>query len=165
MLNRKDLHQSFYCVFLTGMWHGASWNFIVWGMYYAVFLIAERLFLGKCLAKWPSVIRHIYSVIVIIVGWVMFRAEGLSNGLDYLRNMFLFKEDMWDQVIILMTNQYWFCLVTGVLFSLPIVPKLEGLLEKTRASVLMDIGVGVVFIIAVAYLLGKGFSPFLYFRF
>lgn len=155
--------------FLTGLWHGASWNFVAWGMYYAVILIVERLFLGRYLAKWPSIIGHIYSIILIIIGWVLFRADGLRNGLTYLRNMFRFEAGMWDQVVILMTNQYWFCLIAGIIFSLPVIPKLKRLFKNTHFYVLADVGaeVGIVvmFIIAIAYLLGKGFSPFLYFRF
>lgn len=120
-------------------------------------------------AEWPSIIGHAYSVILIIIGWVLFRADGLRNGLTYLRNMFRFEAGMWDQVVILMTNQHWFCLVAGIIFTLPVVPKLEELFKNTHLHAMVDVvaevGIVVMFIIAIAYLLGKGFSPFLYFRF
>lgn len=151
--------------FLTGLWHGASWNFVVWGLYYVVFLISERLFLAKILKRLPAIINHLYTVFLIIIGWVFFRADGLRNACFYIKNMFHLEEGMWNQVIAIMNKQYWICLVAGVLLSIPWVPKVEIWLEKHKLGVVSDLTIVIIFLVAIGYLLGKGFSPFLYFRF
>ena len=79
--------------------------------------------------------------------------------------MFILKENSIRQVIITMNNQYWFCLATGILFSMPIALKVEGILESKKLGLIFDIMIVAIFVIAIAYLLGKRFSPFLYFRF
>lgn len=151
--------------FLTGLWHGASWNFVVWGLYYVAFLIVEKLFLSNILKKVPAIINHIYATFFIVIGWVFFRAEGLSEACYYLRNMFYVKEGMWKQVVTIMNKQYWFCLAMGIVFSIPWIPAVEKWLKKRKMDVLLDVVIIAVFVVAIAYLLGKGFSPFLYFRF
>lgn len=144
--------------FLTGFWHGASWNFIVWGLYYAVFLISER---GGVLEKLPVVVRHIYTIIVIIFGWVLFRANGLKNASHYLRNMFRINDDMVVDLIFNINRKYLFLLIAGILFSMPI----GKVFEKKAAGWLYDSILIFVFIVAISYMMGSGFSPFLYFRF
>ena len=74
--------------FLTGLWHGASWNFIVWGLYFGVFLLLERIGLERLLKKAPTVFRHFYALFVVMIGWVFFRADSLGAGLEYLKCMF-----------------------------------------------------------------------------
>ena len=69
---------------LTGIWHGAGWNFLLWGLYYALFMLAERLFLGKWLDKLPAVVRHIYAMVVVLVGWGLFAIEDMSQLGHYL---------------------------------------------------------------------------------
>mgnify|MGYP003632691901 CR=1 FL=1 len=76
--------------FVTGLWHGASWNFIVWGLYHGFFLILERLFLGKLLDRAPRVLSHLYTLLVVLFGWVLFRAETLTQALEYMKLMFSF---------------------------------------------------------------------------
>ena len=138
---------------------------MVWGLYYVVFLIFERLLIGEVLQKLPSVFTHTYSIFIIIIGWVFFRADDLSPACYYIQNMFLVNDDMWNQVIIIMNKQYWFCLLIGILFSVPWISKVEEWLEKQGISVIEDLILIFMFLIAISYLLGKGFSPFLYFRF
>ena len=74
--------------FLTGAWHGASWNFILWGVYFGVILILEKLFILKLLDKLPKIIGHIYSIILILVSWCIFAFEDLSKVINYIRAMF-----------------------------------------------------------------------------
>lgn len=150
--------------FLTGLWHGASWNFIVWGLYYAVFLIFERAGGHAILDRLPRVLQHVYSLFIIMVGWVFFRAENLGSALHYLMSMFTFREGAWIELYIHMNLQLVFCLVVATFFSLPvgrdIVLRLHG-----RAQIIYDVFLVIVFLIAISYMLGSGFSPFLYFRF
>lgn len=144
--------------FLTGFWHGASWNFIVWGLYYAAFLILER---GGVLEKLPVLVCHVYTIIVVIFGWVLFRANGLKNASYYIKNMFMINDHMIVDLIFNINKKYLFFLLTGILFSLPI----GKLIEEKTVDWLYDGILIFVFIVAISYVLGNGFSPFLYFRF
>ncbi len=146
--------------FLTGFWHGASWNFIVWGLYYAVFLVLERLFLSKWLEKIPSLFQHIYAIFVIIIGWVFFRANDLPAALTYLKNMFTFNGNSVAELLSFINKKYIVCLFIGALLSIPWLKKLND-----RFRVLFDVLLIVLFVLSIAYMLGSGFSPFLYFRF
>ena len=145
--------------FLTGVWHGASWNFIIWGLYYAVFLILERLFLEKLLQKLPLLVQHTYSLLVIIIGWVFFRAEDLSSAIEYIKNMFVINDNSIRDMISVMNGRYIFCLVMGIIFSIPWMKKLD------TSRFVYDVILILVFILAICYMVGSGFSPFLYFRF
>ena len=83
---------------LTGIWYGASWNFIIWGIYHGIFEIIERLGLEKILKKLPKCIQHMYAMVVVVIGWVFFRANNLSHALAYIRNMFTINENAWKDV-------------------------------------------------------------------
>ena len=146
--------------FLTGFWHGASWNFIVWGLYYAVFLVLERLFLSKWLGKLPSLFQHFYAIFIIIIGWVFFRANDLPAALTFLKSMFVFNGSSIAQLLTFINKKYLLCLFVGALLSIPWLKKLNE-----RFRILFDIFLIILFILAIAYMLGSGFSPFLYFRF
>ena len=73
---------------LTGLWHGAAWNFVCWGLYFGVLIILERLFLGRWLAKWPRMLRHIYAVIAVLVSWVFFACDSMEQAGRFLQAMF-----------------------------------------------------------------------------
>ena len=74
--------------FLCGLWHGANMTFVIWGLYNGLFLILERLFLGDLLARVPKLITHLYAIFVVLIGWVFFRADSLSQAFEYLSVMF-----------------------------------------------------------------------------
>lgn len=149
---------------LTGFWHGSSWNFIIWGLYYFAFLQLERYFLGKHLNVIPSAFQHLYTILIIIVGWIFFREESLTSSIIYIKNLFLINKTSWIDFIYLIDRKFIFCIIMGIIFSTPVIPyiktKLNGKMEIIRFAVLI-----LIFIIAIAFLLGEGFSPFLYFRF
>ena len=155
--------------FLTGLWHGASWNFIIWGLYYAAFLIAERLFLGKYLEKAPNAIEHAYALVVVVIGWIFFKAPGASSALHYIANLFRIDGSSWADLVSNLNRQYIFCLIVGVIFSIPFGKKIfESCIRDDIAlyrRIISVFSVFVVFIIAISYMVGSGFSPFLYFRF
>ena len=151
--------------FLTGLWHGAGCNFIVWGLYYVVFLIVERLGFGAVLKKAPRPLRHAYAVAVIMIGWIFFRADTLGDAMRYIAAMFTPSGRDAVHFNFVMNGQYWFCLVVGIFFSIP-HPKLQDCLGRSSTGLLMKvIAVILVFIVAISYMIGSGFSPFLYFRF
>lgn len=150
---------------LTGFWHGASFNFIAWGLYYAFFLVIERLGFSKVLNKLPKAFRHIYSVIVVMFGWILFRAEGLKNALIYIKDMFVLHGDDFRNFAIEISPSIIFWIVVGIIFAIPypwIKTKIE---EKNALKIVRDVVLMVVFLIAISFMVGSGYSPFLYFRF
>lgn len=144
-------------VFLfTGLWHGASWNFVIWGLWYVVFLIIENYGFSDFLDKVPNCISRFYSLLVILIGWVFFRAETLDKAIEYLKVMFSFNQ---------IHNSNFF-IVMGLVFSTPIVDFFKEKLEVYDFKLpIVDIGLLVVFSVSILYMVGSGFSPFLYFRF
>lgn len=153
---------------LTGLWHGASWNFVAWGGYYVVFLIFERMGLSKVLEKAPAVVGRLYSILVIVCGWVLFRANGLRNAISYYMSMFDFQNTkIWVDLVSVMNRQYIFCLIAGIIFSMPIGKHIlkEDETTGTLRFVINNVLVFGCFTLSICYMLGNGFSPFLYFRF
>ncbi len=151
--------------FLTGLWHGASWNFIVWGLFYVLFLIIERLGFKNILIKLPRVIRHIYALFVILIGWVFFRADTLMDALIYIKGMFTISGQDVAYFNYDMNGQYWFCIIVGIILVIPYKNISKMIEEKKQFSMVSDFIIIAVFIVAICYLIGSGYSPFLYFRF
>lgn len=151
--------------FLTGLWHGASFNFIIWGLFYAVFLIAERTKLGKLLEKLPQAFQHIYALLIIMLGWVLFRADDLGQAIRYIKGMFVPHGMDIANFAVNMNAQYAFCIIVGVFFSIPHKLFAERLEKLRFGNGLYSVSVILVFILAICYMLGSGYSPFLYFRF
>jgi alginate O-acetyltransferase complex protein AlgI len=117
--------------FLTGLWHGAAWSFIVWGLYHGAFLMLERFGLGRALEAIPRVLRHAYALLVVLVGWVFFRAEGLRHALDYLGSMFA-PQMLWRQdvgLLRLLNAEVVAALILGAILAFPTLPLL---LERWR---------------------------------
>ena len=161
--------------FITGLWHGASWNFVIWGLYHGVFLILERGRIGRWIGKAPSFFRRLYTLFVVLVGWVFFRAETLPEAFSYLRRMFSNPVSDAGYAISFLTPEIIFFLVTGIFFSIPIYPALVkklALLEKKcypkiyfLASFAHDFCVLICYATATLYMIGSDFNPFIYFRF
>lgn len=158
---------------LTGLWHGANWNFVLWGLYYAVLLIVEKAFLGKFVEKLPAVLQHIYAIFFIIIGWLIFVFDSsaetltLSRGAHYLSAMFgggagfVNSADVWDLV------RSAVLLALLVAASLPFGRRFYWrLYEKKRWFPYVSGAMCVVtVVICIAYLVDSSFNPFLYFRF
>lgn len=108
--------------FLTGLWHGASWNYIIWGLYYAIILMLEKAFLLKKINKWPSLFKHLYSIFFFMIGWCIFRLENIGELLQVLGTMFSFKES--NFIILLLENadimQSIPYVILGIIFSTPL---------------------------------------------
>ena len=152
--------------FCTGLWHGASFNFIVWGLFYGVFLVIERAGFGKILERLPGVICHGYTLLVVLVGWVMFRADNLSAALGYLKDMVVPAGEDWKNFLFVMDRQYVFCILLGILLSIPMSAKLREKIKGRKGWMWLRDGIIFVsFLLAICYMVGSGFSPFLYFRF
>lgn len=158
--------------FLTGLWHGAAWNFVLWGVYYFFFLMLEKLYLGELLQKLPKAVGHIYTVLVMLFGWVFFYFEDLSAVKVFFKAAFGANgfSDITQRTI---ASNYIVLLLAGVVFSMPIVPLVRRLAfrlcEKKSGKVLVYMLSVCICAAALwcstAALVGSSYNPFLYFRF
>lgn len=169
--------------FLTGLWHGAAWRFIVWGLYHGAFLMAERFGLGRALEKAPRMLRHAYAVLVVMVGWVFFRADSLTQALRYLAIMANPRRFVAPDVAlsIILNAQTLAALAAGTLLAAPLLPAVMRRLRAARAEpprpdlpARLQTGdvhalpipwLAAGFLLSVAMLAGSTLNPFLYFRF
>lgn len=155
--------------FLTGLWHGAAWNFVAWGLYYGVILIIEKYVLSPVLDRLPDVVRHIYSIVLVVIGWVLFFSSSFGQAADYIRVMFgagahgfADRESMY-----LLTSNLilWLILIFG---STPLVHfRYEHMLrsKKWNTTIINSVVYAALFIVCIAYLVTETYNPFLYFRF
>lgn len=151
--------------FFTGLWHGASFNFIAWGLFYAFFLILERLGLNKVLEKMPSWLAHAYALMIIMTAWVFFRADNLSAALRYLKGMVSFSGKDWEYCALFLNSEYAFFLMCGIFCAIP-HQKLQQRLRHGPCGLFWENAfVTLAFVLGICYMIGSGYSPFLYFRF
>ncbi len=159
--------------FLTGLWHGAEWNFVIWGLYFAVLLLVEKFFLGKLLERLP-IINRVYSLFFIVYGWVIFRAADFEQIGEFTKAMFgsygLLGDGAKNAWTLLSQAQVGTVSITvfivGVIASTPILKLIQ---EKTRDSravgVIGDIALFAIFAICTAELALGSYNPFIYFKF
>ncbi|MBR6646150.1 MAG: MBOAT family protein, partial [Clostridia bacterium] len=177
--NRKGSLRTIFNLFvvwgLTGLWHGASWNFVLWGLYFFVFLVVEKTFFGKILAKLPKFIGHIYLLVVVYFGWVLFRFENTEIMFTVLRGMFCLNSNSFvSQEIIMYLKDNLFFIVISVFACTPVVKiarKYIDVLSKKNQKVNVVYSVfraaipAVLVIVSAVCLVGDSYNPFLYFRF
>ena len=153
--------------FLTGAWHGASWNFILWGLYFGVILILEKLFILKLLDKLPKICGHIYAIILILVGWAIFAFEDLSKVGQYIKAMFI-NTNLWDNEALYNLQNYGFLIILGIICSIPLWKKLKEKIDSKNSKILeliTSLGYVIILVLSTASLVTNSFNPFLYFRF
>ncbi len=153
--------------FLTGLWHGASWNFVLWGVYYAVLLIAEKTFLLKWLEKAPRLVGHIYTCLCFIMGWVLFAITDLGKLGAYVSAMFTARFADGTTLYLLRSNAVLLVLALVGCTTLPARAweRLGGRVSERTAVALRTVGVTVILLLSIAFLVGDSYNPFLYFRF
>lgn len=154
--------------FLTGFWHGASWNYILWGLYYFVLLVIEKAFIGDLLKKLPVVFQHLYTLFFVLFGWLLFVFEDLSAGMVWLGNMFgvgTYKFIDMGNVYDLLRNAVFFIVI--IIACTPGPKKLFYKLYEKHSIVHIGAFAGgaVIMVLCIAYLVDSSFNPFLYFRF
>lgn len=153
--------------FLTGAWHGASWNFILWGVYFSIILILEKIFILKFLEKLPKIIGHIYAIVLVLISWVIFAFEDLSKVVNYIKVMFN-PTDLISNEVIYYFNNYIFIILVGIILSTPIIKRLFDNIENKDSFVCNMFSSLVyisIFFLCTASLVSDTFNPFLYFRF
>lgn len=168
--NIKFIRNIFIVWLLTGIWHGASYNFILWGLYYAILLLIEKLFTGKYIEKLPKVLKILYSLFFITLGWVIFRVENINDLILVIKKMFSFNNTSFitlfnNNAILISTIPY---IILGIFLSLPIDKWFKTKVDKSNGIVLTlieDLILGVLFGISVMFLVSNSYNPFIYFRF
>ena len=170
--------------FLCGLWHGASWNFVIWGLFHGVFLVLERLGLGGWLQKRHRAVRRLYTMLVVMVAWVFFRAESLSHASAFLQAMAGRSggAGLIYRPAIYLNAELVLALILGVLGSVPLIPRLRAWQERflsdgrataAPAGVLLGFGarlfgfaaLAFIFIASAALSAAGTYNPFIYFRF
>lgn len=152
---------------LTGFWHGAEWTFLFWGLYYFVFLAIEKFVIKDRLEKIPSVIRHIVTLLIVLIGWVLFRCENIGDFADMAGTMFSFNFDaMGLAEARLYIESYFVYFIGAVIFSTPVYYKICGRFEKSTVFAVIKYGaLLVLMLVSVMFLAHSSYNPFIYFRF
>ena len=166
--------------FLTGFWHGANWTYMAWGVYFFIFISIEKLLAKNSNHKSQfNILKHTYTIIVVIFGWVLFRSDSLSNAIEYMQSMIGVNGNiLFDDLAHLYIRENKYFLFAGILFSMPIVniikKKYEILVMKNNfnfkfvqyiyASIHTALYI-TIFIIAVSYIVKGAYNPFIYFNF
>ncbi|MFC4304004.1 MBOAT family O-acyltransferase [Cohnella boryungensis] len=154
---------------LTGFWHGASWTFICWGIYYGALIAAEKAGLEKRLARiYP--LNHAYVLVLVMVGWVFFRADSFSYATDFLAAMFYSRgNEIFDSQALSLLSMNWLHFAAAIVVAAPVYPKLQKLrlgkahdFARTAATFLLTF---FLFAEVILYLVSSTYNPFLYFRF
>ncbi len=148
--------------FLTGLWHGAGWNFILWGLFFGILIILEKEFLGKRLERLPAFLAHAYLILAVLISWVFFEIPDIGEAFSYLKAMFGWGgKGAADRLAFYLLLQNGLLFVLAGIFSTPIVRKLKERLPEPVRYVFYT----AVLLLSTAYLVDATFNPFLYFRF
>ncbi len=149
---------------LTGMWHGANWTFIAWGLMYFVILTFERFSGLNEKSYWWG---HIYTMVLVIIGWVIFRSTGMGNAFLYVKAMFgIGAKGLVDKAIWAYIKQNWIYFVFAIVGSAPIMPKIDEKLKGSRVwQTVYALGVIVCLVVSVSFISNNAYNPFIYFDF
>lgn len=156
--------------FICGLWHGAAWNFVIWGLWHGAFLVLERAFLGKWLKKIPQIFSRVYMSLVVIIGWVLFRAESLSYAIKYLKTLFVPKSFA-GQLLRVPTEFLQNDIIIAFVFGL--LASLGGFMHLYKKSQEKHVFwqhaytalLFLLFIVSAASIYNGSYNPFIYFRF
>ncbi|KZE82070.1 MBOAT family O-acyltransferase [Paenibacillus elgii] len=174
--NRRNPAFNLFAVwFLTGLWHGASWNYVLWGVYFGVFIAMERSFLFRILSVLPSFASHIYFLAIVLIGWVFFYFESIGRGLMYLRVMLGFASaPLANAELAIHLQNHSFLLPIAVIAATPLPAVLHrrlaahmrpGFARGLYANTLVPLACLAILTVSALLLVGKTYSPFFYFRF
>ena len=157
--------------FLSGLWHGASWNFVLWGVFHGSFLVLDRIFLIKTTQNWGTIPQVILTFFITLIGWVIFKIENLSDLGSYFGSMLGLGS---GQDHLVLNPQTWFILLIALVLSfMPLYPKLEQWMNELQKTTILSAKQSLVFGIStfllisfsICYVAASDFNPFIYFRF
>ena len=145
---------------LTGIWHGAGINFLLWGLYYGCLLILEKCWLLKRLSKAPAAVGHIYAMVAVLIGWVLFAFDKWEKGISYLKTMFLLNGTA------IVNEETGYLLLQNVVLLILLALASVGVFAGFQRKVKKYWGWYIfLFLLSIAYLVDSSYNPFLYFRF
>lgn len=156
---------------LTGLWHGASWNFIIWGIYFGVILLIEKYYLNKVLEKLPRVIRNIYAMFIVMISFIIFSSDDISSALVAIKGLFSFSSlKLSNDFIIYYIRSYGVILIGGLMLCTPLI---KNVINKLRENKILNYIINIfevivlvlIFVIITSMLIDSSYNPFLYFRF
>ena len=151
---------------LTGLWHGASWNFLLWGLYFGVLLILEKLWLKQWIDRWPRALQHLYTLFLVLVSWAIFAVEDFGQLGGYLSAMFgLAGGGLADGAFRYYLGSYGLSLLAACVASTPLMAGLWRRLPQRAERVLLPVVILAGLLLCTAYLVDATYNPFLYFRF
>lgn len=151
---------------LTGLWHGASWNFLLWGLYFGLLLILEKFVLKKLLDKLPSVIQHIYSLFFVIIGWGIFYFTDIKQLGSFFADLFNFSNGIIGSQALTLLLSYLPILIVAAIASTPLGSKIYNRFKDTKSIWIPEFLFCVIILaISTASLVNQSYNPFLYFRF
>lgn len=166
--NRVSMPRLYFNMFVvwlaTGIWHGANWTFLVWGMMYFVLLAFER---ATGLYKKKTWWGHIYTMFFVIIGWVIFNSTGMGAALLYIKAMFgIGCVGLMDPGVLSYLKQYYLYYVIAILCCMPIMPTLDEKLKKYSAwNIIYGAGIVMIFVVSVSFIFNNSYNPFIYFNF
>jgi len=171
--NRKGKYRTYVNLlivfFLTGLWHGASWSFVIWGLFHGVFLIIERLNIIKLPSK-LNILSRIYTLLVVLVAWVFFRAETLEYSINFIAKMFSFSSGTNNYPYLFLNTYTYIILITGIAFAMPlrkfIIKNIVFIIKKEIYIKTIEYSFYVIiFVLSIMELAQATYNPFIYFRF
>jgi alginate O-acetyltransferase complex protein AlgI len=172
--NKTNFYRNLFFVWcLTGLWHGASWNFILWGLYFGVLIAVERLFLSKLLERIPRFVSHVYLLFAAVIGWAIFYFTDLWRMASFFGVMSgVSDHPLWDVALGIQLKANLFWMLLAIIFCMPVGSFIQSLMDKylttqqmrflPYTNALLNVG---LLLVSVAFLVGKSYNPFLYFRF
>lgn len=171
--NRKGLKRQIINIsivwLLTGFWHGASWNYVLWGIYYGILLIIEKCFLLKILKDKPSWISHLYTLFFVVIGWGLFAIEDFNVLINYFENIVINPNGFISSDIFYYLKNYILliviCIISSVNWGKTLYEKIKESKYSKIVIVIVDILLIICFILSLAMLVSSTYNPFLYFRF
>ena len=156
---------------LTGIWHGAAYNFILWGLFIGLLLVIEKLWLGKYISKLPKFLRSVYVLFFIMISFIIFNAESLNDAIYNIKGLFGFNKEVFiNNYTIYYLKSYLIVLIISIVGSTPLLKNIVEKLRKNKTinnliNVLEPIFLIILLLLVTAYLIDSSYNPFLYFRF
>lgn len=167
----KHIRNILFVWMLTGLWHGASWNFIIWGIYFGVILIIEKYCLNKVLEKLPRVIRNIYAMFIVMISFIIFSSDDISSALVAIKGLFSFSSlKLSNDFIIYYIRSYGVILIGGLVLCTPLI---KNVINKLRENKILNYIINIfeviilvlILVVITSMLIDSSYNPFLYFRF
>ena len=152
---------------LTGLWHGAAWNFIFWGVYFGILLIIEKVFLGKYLEKLPKILSRIYVLVIVAISFIIFSGEGISQILQNIGGLVgISAKNIISAESLYYFKSYFVVLLIGIIGATPIFKNIANKEKLSKSiNILEPIYLLLILVICTSYIIDGSFNPFLYFRF